>query len=78
MAVVDGWPLREVPLYISCFSEIGNAGKRIHRVRLQKCAKRITIFILMVTYTGRRNQEGLRKTTFRPESNPGVGQLIRE
>ena len=27
---------------------------------------------MMLTYTDRWNQEGMRKTNFRPESNPGL------
>ena len=29
-------------------------------------------FLLMLTYTGWRKQEGMRKTNFHPESNPGL------
>ena len=30
------------------------------------------ILLLMLTYTGRRKQEGMRKTNFLPESDPGL------
>ena len=32
----------------------------------------IVYFLLMLTYTGQIKQEGMRKTNFRPQSNPGL------